>query len=394
MKELAFGRKFRKGSGTSKFVIFASVAVFGVLAIALLAPSSGFTNNPFSPYSTYTTTVSGSTYTITQQPTVTTTATVTGSSGTHIPITIVGNITGSQITSLSTTTTAVSSTNGGSSNSFAIVFTLTGQTGSHVQPTVCLPESSVPSGTAPRVVVNGGAPDSQSYTIVNGQVCVTFTTHFSTDTVAILFTSPITVTTDKTSYPAIGGTRITVSGNIAPALGISGTSATVAITNSHGLFVTNSTAVDPTTGAYSVTFVSLSNASSLWVSGVYTATVTWAASATSTAYQGTGTFGYGTTTSTTTTTTTSSSSSGTGSTIVSSTTITSTAVATSTVNTSTEITTTISGTVVTLTTSLPGVQSTTTTSGAMNTTVIAIGAAAVVIAIIAGALAAMALRKK
>ena len=178
MNELEFGSRFRKGSGTSKFVIFASIAVFGVLAIALLAPSSGFTNDPFSPYSTYTTTVSGSTYTITQQPTITTTTVVTGSSGTQIPVTIIGNITGSQISSLSTTTTAVSSTSGGSSNTFAIVFTMTGQTGSHVQPTVCLPTSSVPAGTAPRVTVNGGAPDSQSYTIINGQVCVTFTTHF------------------------------------------------------------------------------------------------------------------------------------------------------------------------------------------------------------------------
>lgn len=364
------------------------MAVFGVLAIALLAPSAGFSNNAFNPYSppsptTVVTTESGTVYTITSVSTTSFTQTATFSyDGSTYPLmaSITGNISSSQITGFTGVPTSSPSTPA------QISFTMTGQTASHVTLTVCVPAGYA---IAASITVNGESVPVTSSTFQNGIACFTFTTHFSTDNVVLTFSPLVTVTTDKSSYPPVAGTMITVSGVITPAIGVPGTSATVMISNGNGLLLTQSTPVDSATGAYSTTFVSLSNSSSLWVSGVYNATTKWAAAAPpSPVYSGTASFGYGATLTTATSTTTTTSSSGTGSTITSSTTV------TSTVNTSTQTTTTIGGTSVTVTTSVPGTTSTTTKTGSMNTTVIAIGAAAVVVAIIAGALAAMALRKK
>ena len=398
VKKLAFGSKFRKGSTTSKLAIFGIIGILGVISIALLAQSAAFTNNPFSPYSTYTTTVSGSTYTITQQPTLTVSTTVTGSGGQQIPATITGNITGSQISSIAVSTTTSTAC---AFSCFpvgapvpVISFTLTGQTGSHVTPTICVPLASVGYGI-PNVLVNGKSPDSQSYTISGNQVCVTFTTHFSTDSIQIsYFTAYVTV-----SATSVYQKSVAVSGSVVPNPGAN-QEVSVAVTAPNGATVLNGVVpVNSTTGAY--TYTAVPGGSSNWVNGTYVAQVTWGTL--SQTYTNATSFTYGTVPTTTTSSSSSGSSTSSSKSVTFIASSTTTTVATTTTQTvaTTYVTTLVNpGTTIVTTITQGGhtivtTQSTVTTvQGSGSVTAEAIAAVGVVLAIIAGAIALMAMRRR
>lgn len=194
----------------------------------------------------------------------------------------------------------------------------------------------------------------------------------------------VTVSSAQSSYPTgAAGTAITISGTVSPAPGTTGSEATVSIANNvAGVFVVNSTAVNPTTGAFGLTFVSTSS----WAAGVYTVTATWAAGAPpSPAYQGTSTFTYGNVSTTTTSTTSATPNSNiTTITVVNSTTIIVSSV-------TTFVTTVIQGSTVT---SIITQETTTTISAVGNSTLgEIIGIVGIIIAVIAGGIAALALRK-
>ncbi|MHB2036687.1 MAG: hypothetical protein ACYCPW_08105 [Nitrososphaerales archaeon] len=226
-------------------------------------------------------------------------------------------------------------------------------------------------------------------------------------------TPTVTVQPSAASYPATVGTQIPISGVVTPAPGAAGYSVTVEVTNPSGLFTVQSASVDPTTGAYSTTFVS-GTPGQLWGNGTYTVTAVYATSANGPTYTATNTFTYGTFTTTTTSNTGTGSTSNTGgttttiiTTIISATTVTQV----TTVNVGTTVigsgatvinsgtivnsgtTTIVSGSGTTVTSLINSGTTTTVNNGGSNGTALAIGAVGLVVAIIAGALAAMALRK-
>lgn len=207
----------------------------------------------------------------------------------------------------------------------------------------------------------------------------------------------VTVHPSKASYPATAGTQILISGNVTPPPGSAGYAVTVEVTNPSGLFNVQSAAVNATSGAYSTTIVSGTPAQ-LWGNGTYTITAVYATSANGPTYTATSTFAYGTFTTTTTTGTGTGTSSGSVTTktvYINMTTIVSSI---TTVNSGTTTivnsgtTTVISGGSGTTLTSI--ITEMTTVSGSGNSnTALAVGAVGLVIAVVAGGLAAMALRK-
>jgi hypothetical protein len=234
--------------------------------------------------------------------------------------------------------------------------------------------------------------------------------------VPISFAAGTTVTVQtnaKFSAPAAGGTSIPVNGTVTPAPGVAGYSVTVQLTNPSGLLVVQSASVNQTTGFYKTTFVSGTPAQ-LWGNGTYTVTAVYGTSAQGPTTTASTTFAYGTFVTTSTSSTSSTSSTGsTGSTgsvsgghttTTTSTTVDTTATVTSVTTTTvpgTTVThvTTLSGTVLTQVTTLGGTTIVTTITHSSsvtnnNSTAEALGAVAIIIAIVAGALAAMALRKK
>jgi len=234
--------------------------------------------------------------------------------------------------------------------------------------------------------------------------------------------STVTVQSSAASYPtAVAGTSIPITGIVTPAPGVAGYSVTVELSNPSGLFIAQSGQVNPTTGAYNTTFVSGTPAA-LWGNGTYTVTAVYATSAQSTPVTGSATFTYGSfATSTTTSSTSSTGSTGSSTSIKTITTV---------VNFTTKFTTTVVTTISQATTVTQGgttltsiitqggttltsiitqggttitqggttltsiiTQGGTTVTSGNSTTAEAIGAVGVVIAIIAGAIAVMALRK-
>jgi len=214
----------------------------------------------------------------------------------------------------------------------------------------------------------------------------------------------VTVQPSAASYPATSGENIPISGVVTPAPGAAGYAVTVEITNPSGLFTVQSAAVNATTGAYSTTFVSGTPAQ-LWGAGTYTITAVYATSANGPTYTATATFTYGSFTTTPTTTSSTGSSSNTGGTTTTIiTTIYSTTVVSSITTVNQGVTTIIQGGPTTMVTSAGTVITTIITSAGTvinsgtggngnSNTALAIGAVGLVVAIIAGALAAMALRK-
>ncbi len=87
----------------------------------------------------------------------------------------------------------------------------------------------------------------------------------------------ITLSPDHPSYQAVSGTQITIRGIVSPAPGISGTNATVSVTNPNGVELTlNNDPVNANTGAFNNTIITGSSAT--WINGTYTVSATWAAS--------------------------------------------------------------------------------------------------------------------
>jgi hypothetical protein len=195
----------------------------------------------------------------------------------------------------------------------------------------------------------------------------------------------VTVQTSQTSYPnATTGSQIPINGTVSPAPGVAGYSVTIEVTNPSGLYFVASAPVNGTTGTFGYTLVT-GSPSNLWGNGTYTVTAVYAVSTTSPTYTGSTTFTYGEFASTTSSSSSSGSSSGVATTII-------TSVVTTIVQNEQTTTVVTSATTVNLGTTI--VSATTTTVQAAATTLgETLGAVGIVIAIIAGGIAAMALRK-
>jgi hypothetical protein len=258
----------------------------------------------------------------------------------------------------------------------------------------------------------------------------------------------VTVSPDLTSFPQGGIVDIIVTGTVTPALGAT-SYATITVSNPSSVVVgLASAAVNSASGIFTYSFYAGGNSN--WVNGTYTITAVWEASVSGPAYTGTATFSYGTIAATTTSTTTSSTSTTTPPSVttiiqvnnytttkVTTTQMTTTIAQTTTVATTltsvnnifqtTSVVTTITqpGTTIvttvnqagstvvttitqatTLVTTLPGASTTVNQAGATttvnqittvqqnNTAGLAVGAVAIIIAIIAGIVAVLAMRRK
>ncbi len=154
---------------------------FGTSCSACNSTSSTTTSS--SPPTTSPTIVSSSS-SLSSSSSSSTTVTVTanGTSGTPIQLTVVGNISSSQISNASIAEI--------SSNVYSLNFTITGQSGTAGTATITIPKSEVPSGLTPTVYIDGTQAASQSYTQDSNNYYVTFSTHFSTHQVEIRFSVP------------------------------------------------------------------------------------------------------------------------------------------------------------------------------------------------------------
>jgi len=222
--------------------------------------------------------------------------------------------------------------------------------------------------------------------------------------------STITVSVSPTSVPA--NSAYTVSGTVTSAG--NNTAVYIVITNPTGTIVDSTTAVVGSTGAFSANFVA--GGTGLWTSGTYTVTATWGTGVGST-ISGTTTFSY----SAPTTTATSSGGGGVTTTVIvtsaTTTVVTSAVTSVTTINSATTlggttvttvlpgtteittlpgttVTTVLPGTTVTAVTTLSSVTTVNYTTSSTNNTGLYVAVLGVVIAIIAGAIAVMALRKK
>lgn len=195
----------------------------------------------------------------------------------------------------------------------------------------------------------------------------------------------VTVQTSATSYTpnTAGGVSIPISGTVTPAPTASGYAVTLEISNTNGLSFVVSTSVAATTGDFSYNLVT-GPASGNWVNGTYTVTAVYQTAQNQPTYTGSTTFQYGTSTSTTTTT-----SGQTGFT----TTIITTVSSITTVNSATTVTVNSATTLTSVTTLVSSFVTTVTSNVSSSSTALYIAIVGVIIAIIAGAIAAMALRK-
>ncbi|HZW55303.1 MAG TPA: Ig-like domain repeat protein [Nitrososphaerales archaeon] len=77
-------------------------------------------------------------------------------------------------------------------SAYDLSFTLIGKSGTFGTSTISVPKNDVPNGLVPVVYVNGTRAGTQSYTEDANYYYVTFTTHFSTDSIDVLFSSSST----------------------------------------------------------------------------------------------------------------------------------------------------------------------------------------------------------
>jgi len=245
-------------------------------------------------------------------------------------------------------------------------------------------------------------------------------------------TVTVTVGTNLTAYPQGGNVSIIVTGTVVPAP-TAAANAALSVTNPSGVEVgLANVPVSNATGIFSTTFVA--GGGSNWANGTYTVTASYATTASGPVYTGSATFTYGeipvTTTSTTSITNTTSTSKASvttiiqnytttkittissattivttiqqaGSTVVTTITQPGTTVVTTILQAGTTVVTTITQPGTTIVTTLPGATTTQQTTLSSITTVqqnataaLAIGAIAIIIAIIAGIFAVLAMRKK
>jgi len=100
--------------------------------------------------------------------------------GTHIELSITGNITSTQISNATVTTNQTMSKT-------TIAFTLTGQTGTVGFANITIPKSAVPQGTNPTVFIDNQLCTTQGYTQDSTNYYVWYTAHFSSHQLSIMF---------------------------------------------------------------------------------------------------------------------------------------------------------------------------------------------------------------
>lgn len=127
---------------------------------------------------------------------VTLVATETTALNTTYPITITGgNMTAKQMTNMTITPYTSNSTT-------VVAFNVTGPSGTVGTGTLALPKEAIPYGTIPQVYIDGVLAENQTYTEDTNYFYVTFTTHFSTHAISIVFTSPSEPESTATPTPS------------------------------------------------------------------------------------------------------------------------------------------------------------------------------------------------
>jgi thermitase len=147
--------------------------------------------------SSFSSSSSSSTPTTTPKPTATPTPSAvsntiiaTNDSGANVTLTIQGDIAASQI---SNATLYVNQTAG----TTILSFTVTGENGTIGTGTIIIPKNQVPYGTEPTLYIDGVPADYQNITQDNDNYYITYTVHFSTHNIKVIFAN--TQTNEPTS---------------------------------------------------------------------------------------------------------------------------------------------------------------------------------------------------
>jgi outer membrane protein assembly factor BamB len=106
-----------------------------------------------------------------------------------------GNITARQMSNMTITPHQENSTT-------TISFTVTGPSGTEGYGTIILPKEAIPYGSTPLVYIDGVLAENQTYTEDDDYYYISYSTHFSTHDISIIFTSPtLSTTSTLPRYP-------------------------------------------------------------------------------------------------------------------------------------------------------------------------------------------------
>jgi len=158
-----------------------------------------------------------------QTPTPTTVLATTDN-GSTVNLAISGNITSTQMSNVTITTNP-------SAKTTTVSFTVTGESGTTGFSNITIPKSAVPYGTTPTIYIDGQTAQDQGYTQDSNNYYVWYTTHFSTHTISIVFTT----TLSPTSSPTLSSTQEPFP--IVAVAAVSGALAVVVVVVGAGLFV-------------------------------------------------------------------------------------------------------------------------------------------------------------
>ena len=109
-------------------------------------------------------------------------------------ITIGGNITAQQMSNITITPYVNNSTT-------TVAFTVTGPSGTQGFGNITLPKEAIPYGTTPLVYIDGVLAENQSYVEDAANFYVSYSTHFSTHEISIVFTTAVTSSPTPTPTP-------------------------------------------------------------------------------------------------------------------------------------------------------------------------------------------------
>jgi hypothetical protein len=118
-----------------------------------------------------------------------------------------------------------------SAKTTTVSFTVTGESGTTGFSNITIPKSAVPYGTTPTIYIDGQTAQDQGYTQDSNNYYVWYTTHFSTHTISIVFTT----TLSPTSSPTLSSTQEPFP--IVAVAAVSGALAVVVVVVGAGLFV-------------------------------------------------------------------------------------------------------------------------------------------------------------
>ncbi|MCW4001514.1 MAG: S8 family serine peptidase [Candidatus Bathyarchaeota archaeon] len=104
----------------------------------------------------------------------------TNDSGANVTLNVDGDIAASQISDAAIHVDQAAGTT-------SLSFTVSGEDGTSATGTITIPKSQVPQGTEPTIYIDGVKAENQSYTQDASNYYVTYTVHFSTHTVSIVF---------------------------------------------------------------------------------------------------------------------------------------------------------------------------------------------------------------